>query len=394
MGLYNLYDSEVTLDELKQLITDQISEKKTVDYKSLLELDGDEKKKEFLADMVSFANTDGGFIVYGMNEEAGVPTDLLGINSSNIDILKGRIESIIRDGIAPRFNSITVVDVPISENQKALVIKIPKSWAAPHMVWYKRSSKFFARNSSHGKYQLEALEIRSLILASENLVNQIRNFRMDRISKIINKQTPVLVDDDPKFVLHIIPINSFLNRDIIPISKFESFLYNPNPLSDYRKEYNFDGFCFHTRFDDKYPADHYTQIFRNGTLEILNSDFTSIKDQGKIIKGRKYEKYYITQMKTWNDLIKFLGFNYPLSLMLSILGIKGYKLDIPDDFNFRSSPKPIMQDNLILQDLLIEENPGEKLSAILKTIYDPVWNACGFAESINFDLEGKWISKT
>ncbi len=293
MSLFNLYDDIVKLEELNQLIQNKTSEKKTIDYKLTLDFDGDEKRKEFLADVVSFANTDGGLLIYGMKEEAGIPIELTGISSDNFDILKGRIEDRIRDGIAPKLNIVTVIDVEISNNKKVVILKIPRSWAVPHLVCYKNSSKFFARNSSHGKYQLDISEIKSSIIASENLYDKIRNFRYDRISKIINHETPVQLDDTPKFVLHIIPISSFFNKDIIPTNKFENLIYNPNPLHDYAKEYNFNGFLLHNRFNDEYPADQYIQIFRNGTLEIVNTNFTNIGNDIKLIYGKRYESFYI-----------------------------------------------------------------------------------------------------
>lgn len=272
MSLFNYSDDQVSLHELNLLIQNQTSEKRTIEYKLTLELNSDEQKKEFLADVISFANTDGGIIIYGIREEKGFPIELIGLTSENVDILKRRIENIIRDGIAPKFNAVKVIDIPVSSTHFALVLKIPKSWSSPHLVWFKRSSKFFARNSSHGKYQLEISEIRSSIIASEYLYEKIRNFRLDRISKIINKETPVLIDDAPKFVMHIVPINSFYSQEKIDSTKFNVLLNNPpKSFSGYHAEFNFDGFVFHNRHDPSVPADRYIQIFRNGILELTNS---------------------------------------------------------------------------------------------------------------------------
>lgn len=127
MSLFDLNDYEVSVEELNLLIQNQTSEKRTIDYKFNLVLDSDENKKEFLADIISFANTDGGIMIYGMREEKGVPVELKGISPENVDILKGRIENIIRDGIAPKYSSAKVIDIDVHETNKVIVIKIPKS---------------------------------------------------------------------------------------------------------------------------------------------------------------------------------------------------------------------------------------------------------------------------
>lgn len=391
MSLFNYNDDEVSLEELELLIQNQTSEKRTIDYKLNLVLDTDENKKEFLADIISFANTNGGVIIYGMREEKGIPIELIGIAIENADLLKGRIESIIRDGISPKYSSANVIDISINDTHKAIIIKIPKSWSAPHLVWYKRSSKFFARNSSHGKYQLEISEIRSSILASEYLYEKIRNFRLDRISKIINHDTPVELLNEPQFVLHMIPINSFSVQEKIESKKFNALINTPNSLQDYRKEFNFDGFVFHNRFDQINLADRYCQIFRNGIIELVNADFTDIMDNCKLIFGKKFERFYIEEMSTWIELLKFLGFNPPFVLLFSVLGIRGYKFSLNDNHFYRIANKPITTDNLLVHDILAESNFMDEHDKYLKMIFDPIWNACGFPGSLNYNASDRWV---
>lgn len=385
MSLFNLYDDEVKLEDLKQLIENQTCEKSTIEYKLAINLDGDENKKEFLADIVSFANTNGGVIIYGIREDAGLPVELVGISSDNYDILKGRLESIIRDGISPKLNGIKVVDISLKSGKKVIVIKIPRSWSSPHLVWYKRSSKFYARNSSHGKYQLEVSEIRSQMLTTEDLQEKMRDFRFDRISKILNGEVPVQISDNPAFVLHLIPLSSFYDLNKVTADKFNSIMHTINPLTDYKKEYNFNGMIAHNKFDNSLPADQYIQIFRNGILEIVNTDFTSNKEGVKYVRSY-FEIFYLDKIMSFIELIKFLGYNFPLVVILSVLSIKGYKFNLSDAHSFRVFNLPIKEGNLLIPDILLENDSD--INDHLKNLFDPIWNACGFPHSLNYNPNG------
>lgn len=54
----------------------------------------DEDKREFLADVSSFANTDGGDIIYGLEEEQGVIANIIGLNCPDFDAEKLRLENL------------------------------------------------------------------------------------------------------------------------------------------------------------------------------------------------------------------------------------------------------------------------------------------------------------
>jgi len=64
----------ITEEDLQSLITNGVAEGRTIDYKRDLPGNSDGDKKEFLADVSSFANTGGGDLVFGMDEAGGLPT--------------------------------------------------------------------------------------------------------------------------------------------------------------------------------------------------------------------------------------------------------------------------------------------------------------------------------
>lgn len=384
MALFNLYDDEATLDELKQLIVNQTCEKRTIDYKLTLELDGDEKKKEFLADIVSFANTLGGLLIYGVEQEAGMPIKLIGIEYSSFDILKGQIESIIQDGTSPKLNTITVIHVKISEGKEVIIIKIPQSMTSPHLVWFKRYPKFFARNSSEGIYQLEISDIRSSIIASENFYDRFRNFRLERVSKLLNNQAPVLLNEHPKFVIHIIPFNEFNYAQHIDMSS-EKWLdqFNSTEYNNYHKRHNFDGYLIHLPFDNKSPAEHYIQFFRNGEVEIVDTSCTTINNGNKLIYRDKFEDIILSEIPiAVNSTLNF-NVGFPIIVMLSVLTIKGYVIWVNSRRYFMIHSYPIDRDNLLINEIIIQNLEELSKAITYKPLFDPVWNACGIAGSLN-----------
>src|SRR5687768_2178235 len=97
-----------TENDLLNLIESQVSEGKQIDYKIGLSINTDEEKKEFLADVTSFANTSGGRLVIGMNEDKGLPIELLGIQIDDIDKTKLKLEGIIRDGISEKLAGVVI----------------------------------------------------------------------------------------------------------------------------------------------------------------------------------------------------------------------------------------------------------------------------------------------
>ena len=176
--------------DIKQLLNDQIRESKTLDYKrdAIGRLDTD--KKEFLADISSFANAAGGNLILGIGESNGIPVELTGIQVSNVDNEVSHLDSLTRDGIAPRVSGLGIQPIKINSPKLTVIaIRIPQSFALPHMVRFKEHNKFYSRNSN-GKYLVDISELRNLFLLSESAFERIRKFREERLSMIKDKTIP------------------------------------------------------------------------------------------------------------------------------------------------------------------------------------------------------------
>ena len=72
--------------DIQHLIDEQNIESKTLEYKSILPGNLNSDKREFKADISSFANASGGDIIYGVKEDKGAPlSPLEGIPIEDID---------------------------------------------------------------------------------------------------------------------------------------------------------------------------------------------------------------------------------------------------------------------------------------------------------------------
>ena len=97
------------------MVADKVAESRTLDYKEKLPGQSDGDKKEFLADITSFANASGGDIIFGVAEErdaqnrpTGIPKEITGLGMINVDAEKLRLEAIIREGIEPRLPGVQI----------------------------------------------------------------------------------------------------------------------------------------------------------------------------------------------------------------------------------------------------------------------------------------------
>lgn len=405
----------LTKDDLDSLKENRVMESKTIEYKQKLPGGSDEDRRKFLEDVSSFANTSGGHIIYGIKDEEGEPKEICGLGRIDADSDISRLDSMIRNGIDPRISSIKINRV-ISEDDRsftAIVMHIPKSWVAPHMVIYKNYSRFFARNSN-GKYQLDVSEIRQAFLLSETVVEKIRNFRVDRITQVESGDALITEHEFGKVILDIIPLLAFESGFELDLSGYYREVNNLR-LLDYgsgtSKRYNFDGYIRYVfkkleeeekEEEKEYGIDKihgFLQVFRNGIIELVDGVYLhpsgpqQKKEWGtdRIIPIDHFEGKIIELVFDYVSFIKNAGIGPPIVICLSLLSMGGYI--IPVDRGI--APMPIDRNNLIIPEMIIDDyeicKSEEEMAKVMKPIFDTIWQACGHSGSRNYDEEDNYI---
>src|SRR5262249_39400621 len=150
----------------------------------------------------SFANASGGDLIFGIKESAGLPPDVCGCTIPDSDAEIKRFDRIVQTRLNPRVPCLSMRTTPFSKRKVLIIIRVPKSWASPHMITFKDWSRFYSRNSA-GKYLLDVGELRAAFALSETIGERLKQFRNDRLGKIIADEGPISLVPSARIVLHL-----------------------------------------------------------------------------------------------------------------------------------------------------------------------------------------------
>jgi hypothetical protein len=387
---------EINESNLFKLIENQIAENQYIDYKEC----PFESNKEFLYDISAFANAHGGMIIIGIAEESdsegkntGIPKTLKGTNE-NIDQLKLKYESLIRDGTQPRIIGIQMGAVTLENGNNIFIIKIPNSLNSPHMVTIQGSQRFYIRNSA-GKHPMDISEIRTGFLSGSEQEKRIYSFVTERLAKVkMNQGSVKLLNSPHHIVAHVIPYSSLSTYSKINSNTLSSNIIHLPPIINtggWYNRFNLNGLVTYVHFAKKTLPHGYVQLFRTGLIESVDNYILEQRDEKKLIFSTKVEKCLIESIHKYFIVIQNIGLAPPLLISIAFLGVKEYRLRVNPQFFFDSTYL-IEEDDLILPEVVIQDFPKsiEELSTLLKPIFDGLWNAAGFPESLNYDKDGNW----
>jgi hypothetical protein len=384
---------DVSEADLSSLIANAVREGRTIEYKQTLPGGSDGDKKEFLADVSSFANSSGGDILYGVAAASGVPVHVVGLSNVDKDKESLRLESVIRDGLDPRIPGIRMQFVDVAGSGPVLVIRVPKSWAAPHRVSFRDSSRFFSRSSA-GKFQMDTDELRSSFAMTTDLPGRIRAWRDARLAKILAGDTPVQLADAAKMVLHLAPLSSMDKPNRISAQELDGNTIGFAPMwtNSWDSRINLDGYATHGARGSLGPeglATTYCQVFRSGQIEAVSASLVRDNNGRKTIASIGYEQTLLQASARYIRALATVEVEPPLIVMVAFLGARGATIAVNDRFG--GDLYPIDGDVLVLPDVLIDETPTD-LPRAMRPIFDAAWNACGVAQSVNYDKNGKWAA--
>lgn len=389
MSLFHKTIDLITEADIHGLKEHNVPEGRMLDYKLTLPADSN----EFRYDITSFANTAGGELIFGIREKQengvnmGEPEAIAPLATSlDQDIL--RLEQILQSNIEPRLRGVRFKPIKISSGGNLLLVRVPKSWNGLHMVRLNESFRIYSRNS-RGKYTMNADEIRSGFIAAETGYERIRGFRQKRLERIATGDTPVPISAGPKVVFHVIPFSMLdptIEHELDLLTGFEA----PFPIGteNVTHQYNFDGKVFFRPLEGGYTTT-YVQYLRNGIVEACTNNV--FDQEHKILGSYVLEKYLIRALKNYLGRLKLLNVTEPFAAGLSVVGAKGWTLQIYTPRWGTPDPIPFVSDQMLAPELRIDSY-DEAPHTILRPAFDRIWNAAGRDRSAYYSDTGEWIA--
>ncbi|MBE7123960.1 helix-turn-helix domain-containing protein [Bacillus cereus] len=371
---------QVTFEDIQNLVDAGVMENRILDYKKDIPNNiGGDYRREFCKDIVAFANTEGGTLIYGIEEIGDSQPNIVGVEIPDIDTFLQQATNIIRTNIEPTLYDFKFNPIPIGEENKyVLCIDIPKSWAGPHAVKVGECTYRFYTRVNTSNVGLNIPGIQNSFLSNEDLTNRIRSFHKERNQQILAKENALPIEG-PFLSLHLIPRQAFTSQTQIDLQRVagSSTLLSPIFAGGYDFRYNLDGFMYYAGPEETNRT--YNQIFRNGIMEIVTNRYISMHNYNTdYIPGYEVIKELISALPKYMEFYKNIGINAPIYGFLSFYNVKSHKIYTE---TAGLSPSEITHHYINLPEFIIATENMENLQSHLKDILqfplDVLWNAGG-----------------
>ena len=375
---------------LQRLVDDQVQERDTVEYKRDIYGNSDDAKREMLKDITSMANHRGGYIVIGIEvDDEGIPTTVVGVEAGNH---VERITSSCLDNVDKRMVGLEIKDIPLSNGRVVIIISIPESINAPHMVTYKGLNQFWKR---HGR-QKDKMTIDEIGEAFDTRLSNLN--RLDKF--VYTRKTEVLenIGDTPWMVMSSSP--SYIRDEIVfdvHDEVLRSIILNPPKLKGMIGDIScgqphptINGL----RADNHSPYNTYYDTTLREYIEIFSNGYI---EYGRLMREQeKLGLYFASEADTAYivNFVRLIRKIYELYLPLTpvvvscaIYNARGMWLAVSKHLTEKDELEKWKKQHLELGKFYVE-NTAEEFEILPKRISDRIWQAFHREKANVFDDAG------
>lgn len=253
---------------------------------------------EFRSDICSFANGDGGYLIYGIKEDGkGVPHAINGIAipDNNTDNLELTIKNWMQP-IRPRIPNYEINWIKLQNNRYILILFVKHDAFAPYIFLENEKDYRIYKRVGNSKMPIPYAELKVMFNQSLALEKEVERFRDERIDHF--RVQSANNGDSARFVLvHIIPetfADSSYNQPVFVLESkgihfremFLAFDCNGIP------EPTLEG----VRYDDSYRKTT-CHLYNNGIAEF----YLPLSDDYYIRENRQHDLFF-SSLEIWDKV--------------------------------------------------------------------------------------------
>lgn len=304
--------------------------------------------------------------------------------AGNPDQEARRLQDILLNGVQPRIPGVQIQPV-IVDGGFVLVVRVPQSWAGPHRV--NSNQHFFLREGAR-KRPLDVPEIRGLFLRSERQAEAVRNFRTERLGKLMAGESPHPLVAGALLVGHFVPTQAALG--LVQIDPIPYMLDRALPILGVTipgARVNADG-ALVVRNPRPEGTHGYSQLFRSGYFETVKV-LTYAANERAPLGSLAYEEHFIALVERLRAEYQLLGIGLEMTCMVSIvdadhveIGLDRWRYNLDDHQGFFD------RSTLVLPDVLLPAD--QTVPQALRRVFDLVWQSAGLIRSFNYNEAGEW----
>lgn len=211
---------ECTEEDLKELLGNSAyRENEHIDYKSAFAINSypkgekrDAEIAELRSDICSFANADGGYLIFGIQEDGqGIAKELVGIEVKNKDRFELDLNNWLQS-IVPRIPTYKIRFIDLNSGKHVVVLSIDHDFFAPYIHLEGERNYRIYRRVGNSKKIISYMELKNMFMQSMVLEKEIGRFREERVDFFCLNTTGAGEKTPPFLLLHIIP-ETFLDTN-------------------------------------------------------------------------------------------------------------------------------------------------------------------------------------
>jgi hypothetical protein len=219
---------------------------------------------------------------------------------------------------------------------------------------------------------------------SETVTERLRQFRVDRVKRLVVDGPPSKLVQGAHMVTHLLPLSAFggiCRVDLRSLERAPLLLQQIMGGFSYAR-FNIDGYV---AWSDR----AYLQVFRTGSLETVYVFENKVPAEGEAyLPSPTFETQLLRHLQFGKQLLQSLNVEPPIIALVSFTNIKGRRIRVPPGYS-SSALDVFDREPLYIPESVIERF-GEAYLTEARPLIDAVWNAAGWPGSPNYDEQGNY----